>query len=404
MQEIAQRTSGRTSTDKIMTSEQERKLLDLINDLERFRQEKWFSRDLNIFEAVGLVRQEIRHSNFLAYLLNPQQNHGLQDGFLKRLIQKAIDKLEGDPPIGALKLALADFSDALVAREWRNIDLLIESKNNSFVLAIENKIGSVEGKKQLETYEKIVSSEYPNQAKLFCLLTAEGESASRQTWSGIGYSEVIEALQEARHRSSNLTAQQTIVIDNYIDLVRRNIVPDQSLIEQCRRIYSLHKEAIDLIIEHGQVNSFVEASNTFFDKHPDLEKFQIRPTRAAFLPKQVLEQVPPIEGTNWWGQARPLVYWFNLDEMRLGFKIEVGPFLSNKFDREAFVKRLQNHLNSKAKIYPKFTRVYSRYADVNEDQIANPEEICSKMETLYADANKHSLAMADIAREFFGGT
>ena len=323
---------------------------------------------------------------------------------MKKLIQKAIDKFEGDPPIGALKLALADFSDALVAREWRNIDLLIESKNNSFVLAIENKIGSVEGKKQLETYEKVVNSEYPNHAKLFCLLTAEGESASRQTWSGIGYSEVIEALQEARHRSSNLIAQHTIVIDNYIDLVRRNIVPDQLLIEQCRRIYSLHKEAIDLIIEHGQVNSFVEAANTFFDKHPDLEQFQIRPTRAGFLPKLVLEQVPPIEGTNWWGQPRPIVYWFNLDEMRLGFKIEVGPFLSNKFDREAFVKRVQHHLNSKAKIYPKFTRVYSRYADVNEDQIANPEEICSKMETLFVDANKHSLAIADIAREFFGGT
>jgi hypothetical protein len=388
-----------------MTPEQEQKLLNLINELERFRQEKWFSRDLNIFEAVGLVRQEIKHSNFLSYLLSPQQNHGLQDSFLKRLIQKAIEKLEGDPPIGALKLTLADFSDALVVREWRNIiDLLIESKNNSFVFVIENKIGSVEGKKQLETYEEVVSLEYPNHAKLFCLLTAEGESASRQTWSGIGYSDVIEALQEAKNRSANLTAQQSLVIDNYIDLVRRNIVPDQSLIEQCRRIYSLHKEAIDLIIEHGQVNSFVEAANTFFDKHPDLDQFQIRPTRAAFLPKQVLEQVPRIEGTNWWGQDRPLACWFDLYEMRLGFKIEVGPFLSNKFDREAFVRRLQQYLNSKAKIYPKYTRVYSRFADVNEDQIANPEEICSKMESLYEDAKKHMIPIADIAREFFSGT
>jgi hypothetical protein len=404
MQEIAQRTSGLTSSDKIMTSEQERKLLNLINELERFREEKWFSRDLNIFEAVGLVRQEIKHSNFLSYLLSPQHNHGLHDCFLKRLIQKAIEKLEGDPPIGALKLTLADFSDALVGREWRNIDLLIESKNNSFVFAIENKIGSVEGKKQLETYEKVVNSEYPNHAKLFCLLTAEGESASRQAWSGMGYSAVIEALQEAKNRSANLTAQQRLVIDNYIDLVRRNIVPDQSLIEQCRRIYSLHKDAIDLIIEHGQVNSFVEAANTFFDKHPDVEKFQIGPTRAAFLPKLVLEQVPPIEGTNWWGQARPVAYWFNLDDMRLGFRIEVGPFLSNKFDREAFVKRLQNYLNTKAKIYPKYTRVYSRFADVNEDQIANPEEICSKMESLYEDANKHLHAITDIAREFFSDT
>lgn len=31
----------------------------------------------NIFEAIGTVRHEVRHSDFLAYLLNPQENHGL---------------------------------------------------------------------------------------------------------------------------------------------------------------------------------------------------------------------------------------------------------------------------------------------------------------------------------------
>ena len=40
----------------------------------------------NIFEAIGAVRQEVRHSDFLAFLLNPQQNHGLGDTFLKRLL------------------------------------------------------------------------------------------------------------------------------------------------------------------------------------------------------------------------------------------------------------------------------------------------------------------------------
>lgn len=31
----------------------------------------------NIFEAIGVVRQELRHSNFLAFLLDPKQNSGL---------------------------------------------------------------------------------------------------------------------------------------------------------------------------------------------------------------------------------------------------------------------------------------------------------------------------------------
>ena len=64
----------------------EQKLLNLVNDLDQFSRGKHFPSGLNIFEAVGLDRQEIRHSNFLAFLLRPQESHGLSDAFLKRLI------------------------------------------------------------------------------------------------------------------------------------------------------------------------------------------------------------------------------------------------------------------------------------------------------------------------------
>jgi hypothetical protein len=103
--------------------EHESKLLDLIADLDQFYRERRFTSRLNIFEAAGMQRQEIRHSNFLAFLLRPQESHGLGDAFLKRLIQKALNNSSvTPPPISALTLALADLSDALISREWRNID------------------------------------------------------------------------------------------------------------------------------------------------------------------------------------------------------------------------------------------------------------------------------------------
>jgi PD-(D/E)XK nuclease superfamily len=388
----------------MQTPDIEQKLLDLVNDLDRFRQDRWFSQELNIFKAVGLYRQEIRHSNFLAFLLSPQQNHGLKDGFLRRLIQKASDKFAGDPPITPLKIALADFSDAIVSREWRNIDVLVESKTNQFIFAIENKIDSIEGQRQLENYEKVVCAEFPSHARLFSYLTADGSPASRETWSAISYSDVIEALTETLQRSSNLTAPARMVVDHYVDLIRRNIVPDQALIDQCRRLYLLHKDALDLIIEYGQVNSFVSAANSFLDKHPELEKFQIRPSQAAFLPRSFLERVPPIEGTNWWGQARPLALWFNFYDGRIGIILEVGPFSNDKFSREVLVKALQEYFNSKAKIYPKYTRVYSRYIKLTEDQLSNSEEMIAAMESLYKEtADKHLMSVVGIVGKFFGG-
>ncbi len=37
----------------------------------------------NMFETIGFVNQELMHSNFLASLLDPRQNHGLGDAFLE---------------------------------------------------------------------------------------------------------------------------------------------------------------------------------------------------------------------------------------------------------------------------------------------------------------------------------
>ncbi len=36
----------------------------------------------NIFDALGIARVEIRHSNFLAWLLTPGESHGQGDLFL----------------------------------------------------------------------------------------------------------------------------------------------------------------------------------------------------------------------------------------------------------------------------------------------------------------------------------
>lgn len=44
--------------------------------------EKKISR-FNIFESVGMVRQEIKHSNFIQFLLSPSEKHRLGDIFLK---------------------------------------------------------------------------------------------------------------------------------------------------------------------------------------------------------------------------------------------------------------------------------------------------------------------------------
>src|SRR5579871_2680815 len=49
----------------------------------------------NIFDALGITRAEIRHSNFLAFILDPAESHGQGQLFLKALL---MDLLKQAPP------------------------------------------------------------------------------------------------------------------------------------------------------------------------------------------------------------------------------------------------------------------------------------------------------------------
>ena len=49
----------------------------------------------NIFEAIGFVHQETQHSRFLAFLLDPRQNHRLDDRFLRGFLHEALKAADG---------------------------------------------------------------------------------------------------------------------------------------------------------------------------------------------------------------------------------------------------------------------------------------------------------------------
>ena len=117
----------------------------------------------NIFEAIGAVWQELRHSDFLAFLLDPQQNHGLGDTFLKRLFQKVLVSTESDRmPITPIDLDVWSLDEVFVRREWQNIDILLEDESHKLAIIIENKIGSSEHSDQLRRYYQYVHHQHPD--------------------------------------------------------------------------------------------------------------------------------------------------------------------------------------------------------------------------------------------------
>lgn len=206
----------------------------------------------NIFEAIGAVRQEVRHSDFLAFLLNPQQNHCLGDTFLKRLLQRALSLGEsGDVPVTPIDLDIWSMNQALVLREWQNIDILVVDEAHQLALIIENKIDTSEHSNQLQRYRKLVDEHYPGWRVVGLYLTPDGAESSDSRYLSADYGLVCQVLEDlAQSRASTLGPDVLTAIKHYTQMLRRHIVAESEIAELCRRIYQKHQRALDLIYEH----------------------------------------------------------------------------------------------------------------------------------------------------------
>ena len=209
-------------------------------------------RQFNIFESVGATRSEIKHSNFLSWLLDPKEAHGLGDLFLRRFLQQSLIDAEGrEAPISPLELASMDLTDTDVFREWQNIDILTVSHSAQLVVTIENKVLAGESTDQLSRYQKSVIEKYPHHRKVFLFLSIDGVSPTHGDFLSVSYETVADLTRELiERRSGSLASDVAMALRHYEQLLRRHYVSDSDLRSLSVAIYRKHKLALDYIFEN----------------------------------------------------------------------------------------------------------------------------------------------------------
>jgi len=203
----------------------------------------------NIFKAIGVVHQEILHSNFLSFLLDPSESHKLGDTFLKGFLLNVLAELNA-----------VDFSDIEVRREWKYIDILVHSPKNKLVCAIENKIYSQEHSDQLSRYREVVRQAFKDDYRhIFIYLTPSGSRPAKeedQHWLSYSYAQVADVIDGiCPENSSTINSEVHLLMTHYSRLLRRDIVADSKTSEVdilCQTIYQRHKKALDVIYQHRQ--------------------------------------------------------------------------------------------------------------------------------------------------------
>ena len=234
-------SSPRKALESFADAEQNPDLLRLESLLTRF----------NLFEAVGVVRHELRHSDFLAYLLTPSQHHDLGAVFLKELLQAVLLMTEGDGAVSSSGLDAWDLSQATVQREWHHIDILAVDDVNRLAVIIENKIGTGEHSGQLDRYHDDISRHYPGYKIIALFLTPDGDVPSHQHFHPMSYTLVGEVIEKiVQDNRATLDAEVVMILEHYVQMLRRHIASDSDVAELCRSIYQKHRQALDLIFEY----------------------------------------------------------------------------------------------------------------------------------------------------------
>ncbi|MXZ92837.1 MAG: hypothetical protein F4W95_14215 [Chloroflexi bacterium] len=235
------------------------------------------------------------HSNLLAWLLDPNENHGLGDRFLKGFLSKTCAPSE---------VQSADWSQATVIREWENyvggqlgyLDILVLNEARQCLLAIENKIFSSEQGQQLTRYRSALANQYDELQRHQVFLSpapTQPESADeRKHWQAAGYAVVLDVLKELTDRQNGEIAEDVrAFLMQYATTLRRNIVPDSSAQKTARKVYLANRELFETILASRpdyrlELWKILKAA---VGSREDMEVVASASGWVAFVPKQWLE-------------------------------------------------------------------------------------------------------------------
>ena len=357
-----------------MTQDEERALNEFLDDISCLNELKKWETGFNIFDVLNIARNEIRHSNVLSWLLNPNGDHGLGDSVLYGVLSEML-AFNPESKFKQTKLLLLDLKSFDVRREEEHIDLLLVSQKEKFVIAIENKTFTGEHDNQLSRYMRYVEKHFSGFDALYLYLTPHGdESSDSENWLALSYDAIYKSVEKALNET-HVEDDVNAFINNYLEILRRDIMEDQELKNVCNKIYEKHKKALDLIFnncERGNGRYYSAIKSALADLAGEGKIIYPDPSGTTFYLEEVDRILPLMpENNSSWGTNRCYACWFEIDwKNRLVAHLELGGFNLSETQISVHQKLIEN---GNAKYKNKESYQYKRIEKVQE-QIKEDED------------------------------
>lgn len=127
----------------------------------------------------------------------------------------------------------------------------------------------------MRRYREIVSKEFGDCRAILIYLSPEGNLPTDNRWIAYSYSKLSELVDNICEKyQSTLGSDIYSLMTHYSNLIRRHFVSDSEIAELCRKIYTKHKPALDLIFEHRPdlQSELTEFIKTLIHKDAELHK------------------------------------------------------------------------------------------------------------------------------------
>jgi len=208
----------------------------------------------NIFNVLRVQHREIRHSNFLGWLFDPNESHNMGDVFLKELIKllRKINLLEAHEYV---ELLLNELSNTQVYREEiEDIDILIVNEELGFVICIENKIHASYSDEQLRKYHSYVEKCYvhlPN--RMYVTLTpmesyAHLKKELGNKYTNINYNDIVDIIKSNQTIvNNNVNSSVKESINQYVAMLEKDLLKNDPEVKLAQEIYKKYKKELKFI-------------------------------------------------------------------------------------------------------------------------------------------------------------
>ncbi len=244
---------------------------------------------INIFNAVGMQTQEVKHSAFMAWLLDTKAQHGLNNLFLKKFTEMLFTHPNRNDPEPNLKSnadilaetgitadTVSGFINApdikvdterVIIHPESRIDIFLSSQSAKKLMVIENKVFTSTHDEQLTRYKREVDEyrAWDDYKKIYVYLTPLGDhpyelkpegmiyNADYCVFSYIGILNIINEIKKDLPKDKN-SLKLKFLMEDYVEMVDANILNTSSELRAlCNEIRRKHKDALEILMNYTDI-------------------------------------------------------------------------------------------------------------------------------------------------------